>query len=300
MCYIQRLGDQRHEERRSEHVRVISLGSGSSGNALVVHAGDAAVLVDAGFPARTLVSRLRQIGIPSHSLTAICVTHEHYDHARGAVDLARQLGIPLAGDPRTLDVVCAQAAASSDGSRPIPREELPVGRALRIGALEIRSFPISHDAVAPCGFLLSSSAWRVFVTTDTGTLTEPMIEALREAHLVVLEANHDLKRLLNGPYPYHLKQRIQGPTGHLSNAQTCQALERALDDGPRWLWLAHLSKTNNTPDLARTQVRDHLHKLGLRHIEPVPLPRELGPTWDSAALWGKSATPVPARTRAMS
>jgi phosphoribosyl 1,2-cyclic phosphodiesterase len=153
--------------------------------------------------------------------------------------------------------------------------------------------------VAPSGFLLSSSAWRVFIATDTGMPTEPMVEALREAHLVVLEANHDLKRLLNGPYPYYLKQRIQSPTGHLSNAQTCQALERALDDGPRWLWLAHLSKTNNTPDLAHTHVRDHLCTLGLRHIDPVPLPRELGPTWDSATLWGDPTAPAPARTRTM-
>lgn len=276
-------------------MRVISLGSGSSGNALVVCAGSATILVDAGFPARTLINRLRQVGIPADSLTAICLTHEHYDHARGAVDLARRFGIPLVSDARTLDAVCAQAPGLDGDSVAVAREELPVGGATRIGPLEVRSFAISHDAVAPCGYVLSSSAWRVFIATDTGMPTEPMVEAMCGAHLVVLEANHDLKRLLNGPYPYYLKQRIQSPTGHLSNAQTCQALERALDDGPRWLWLAHLSKTNNTPDLARTYVREHLRTLGLRHIEPVPLPREVGPAWDTTTLWGEAPATVATR-----
>lgn len=281
-------------------MRVISLGSGSSGNALVVCAGQATVLVDAGFPPRTLISRLRGVGIAPHTLTAICLTHEHSDHIRGAVGLARQLGIPLLGDARTLDAIQRQAATFGEGASTFEREELPVGQAARLGGLEIRSFPVSHDAVAPCGYLLSSSAWRVCLVTDTGMPTEPMIEALREAHLVVIEANHDLRRLENGPYPYHLKVRIKGERGHLSNAQACQALERALDDGPRWLWLAHLSKTNNTPDLASTHVRAHLRALGLRHIEPTALPREVGPQWDSAALWGTPVAPPVAPAVAMS
>jgi phosphoribosyl 1,2-cyclic phosphodiesterase len=263
---------------------------------VVVRAGSETVLVDAGFPVRTLTSRLRQVGIALHTLTAICLTHEHWDHARGALDLARQLGIPLISDPRTLSAVCQQSTGLGGETDAIPRHELPAGGSIRLGALEIRSFAISHDAVAPCGFLLSSSAWRVCVVTDTGMPTEPMLEALREAHLMVIEANHDLKRLLNGPYPYHLKQRIQSATGHLSNAQTCQALERTLDDGPRWLWLAHLSKTNNTPELAKTHVREHLRSLGLRHIDPVALPREVGPVWDSTTLWADPMPPAPAAT----
>lgn len=268
-------------------MRVISLGSGSSGNALLVRSGQTAVLVDAGFGIRILLSRLRQAGVAPTSLSAILLTHEHSDHACGARPLARQLGIPIVSDPRTLNALFAQPErAVSASATPAERQELPIGRTLSLGTLDIYSFPISHDAAAPCGYVLASSAWRVFVATDTGMVTGPMLEAMRTAHLLVVEANHDKDRLLSGPYPWHLKNRILSPTGHLSNEQTGQALTSILDDGPRWLWLAHLSRTNNTPDLARAHIREQLRQLGLCHIVPQALPRDVGPTWDSAHLWG--------------
>ncbi len=267
-------------------MRVISLGSGSSGNALYVQAGQTGVLVDTGFGIRTLVSRLHQARIAPTQISAILLTHEHNDHACGARAFARRYSVPVISDPRTLNALFAQPERGVTDTTPPERLELPIGRTLKIGALEVYSFPISHDAVAPCGYLLSSAAWRVCFVTDTGAISEPIVEALRQAHLLVLEANHDRDRLVSGPYPWHLKQRILGPTGHLSNEQASKALLSVVDDGPRWLWLAHLSKTNNTPDLARTHVREQLRAAGLKHIRPQPLPRELGPTWDSSALWG--------------
>ena len=146
----------------------------------------------------------------------------------------------------------------------------------------MRSFPTSHDAVAPCGFVISTSAWQVCVVTDTGEVGEPVIEAMRGAHLVIIEANHDRERLLAGPYPLHLKRRILSSTGHLSNQQASEALVRTLDDGPRWVWLAHLSRTNNTPDLARTQVREYLRRSGLGHARIQVAPPAVGPEWDSS------------------
>ncbi len=275
-------------------MRVVSLGSGSSGNALLVQAGQTAVLVDAGFPSRILSGRLRRAGIGLGALSAILLTHEHGDHACGARELAHAWSIPLLSDPRTLDAVVAQRPHTTGAVLPLPeRVELPAGRSTRLGGLEIRSFPISHDAVAPCGYVLSTGAWRVAVVTDCGIVTEAMIEALRPAHLVVIEANHDKQRLLDGPYPWHLKQRILSPTGHLSNDQTSEALLRILDDGPRWVWLAHLSRTNNRPDLARAQVRERLRAHGLKHIAPQPLPPAEGPTWDSAALWAPAQPALP-------
>ena len=270
-------------------MRVVSLGSGSSGNALLVQTSRTVVLVDAGFAPRTLVSRLRQVGITPAMLSAILLTHEHSDHANGAAAFASAHGVPLVSDPRTLKAVLGQPMAQQAlqlAPRAIPREELRVGGSTTFADLAVRSFAISHDAVAPCGYVLSTGAWTVAVATDTGECAPQVVEALRGAHLLVLEANHDRERLIAGPYPWHLKRRILSNTGHLSNAQTAEALAQALDDGPRWVWLAHLSKTNNTPDLARAQVRDYLWARGLGHAKLQVAPPGVGPEWQSSALLG--------------
>ena len=276
-------------------MRVVSLGSGSSGNALVAQAGATAVLLDAGFPLRTLLGRLRQASVAPEQITAILLTHEHHDHACGAVAFARRYGIPLISEPRTLAAVLAQPSrGQSEPVAPgsIERVELPLGRSVKVGGLRVRSFPVSHDAVAPTGFVVSSGAWRLCFITDTGMVNEPIIEAMAESSLLVIESNHDKDRLLSGPYPWHLKQRILGPTGHLSNDQTSEALLRVLDDAPRWVWLSHLSRTNNTPEIARAHLRERLRQVGLRHIEPQVSPPSVGGVWDSATLWGPSTLAV--------
>lgn len=270
-------------------MRVVSLGSGSSGNAVLVSTGRTAVLVDAGFPVRTLTSRLRQAGVTPGMLSAVLLTHEHADHARGARAFARRHGIPLIADPRTLKVVFEQPQLVDEQAGPVERLELPMGRATKLHDLEVRGFPISHDAVAPCGYVLATDAWRVCVVTDTGEARAEMIEAMRGAHLLVIEANHDVERLRTGPYPWPLKRRILSPTGHLSNEQTAQALLSVLDDGPRWVWLAHLSRTNNTPDLARAHVKSSLRQAGLGHVKLDVAPPGVGPVWDSTGLWGATS-----------
>jgi hypothetical protein len=116
-----------------------------------------------------------------------------------------------------------------------------------------------------------------------------MAEALRAAHVLVIEANHDEERLLRGPYPWHLKRRIQSATGHLSNAQTAAALAGALDESPRWVCLAHLSRTNNTPELARATVRQQLRQAGLGHAAIQVAPPGPLHLWDSATLWGAAS-----------
>ncbi|PWT74706.1 MAG: MBL fold metallo-hydrolase [Chloroflexi bacterium] len=276
-------------------MRVISLGSGSSGNATVIQSGGTTILVDAGFASRILVSRLRQVGLAPGSVQAILLTHEHGDHACGALALAAAYQIPLVSDPLTRKAVermpiSPESRAVRNGK--IEQVPLDVGRSTRVGTLDVQSFPTSHDAVAPCGFLISGSAWKVCVVTDTGEATPAVVEAMREAHLLVIEANHDRERLLAGPYPLQLKMRILSATGHLSNQQTSEALASTLDDGPRWVWLAHLSRTNNTPALASTQVRDYLRSRGLGHTRIEVAPPGVGPTWDSSALWNPAPPPT--------
>ena len=265
-------------------MKVRSLASGSSGNALLIESSGVRVLVDAGLQPYLLFQRLRAAGLARGDLSALLLTHEHSDHAQGAAVLAQEWDIPMISAPQTLYYVLP---SPEEGSSRCMIEPLAVGKSLKIGSLEVTSFPVSHDAVAPCGFLISSGAWRVCVALDTGVVQGPILEALRSAHLLVLEANHDRERLLRGPYPWHLKERILSPTGHLSNEQTANALEAILDDTPRWVWLAHLSKTNNTPTLARTSVVERLNRLGAHFIQPDVLPPDLGPQWDSATLWAK-------------
>ena len=130
-----------------------------------------------------------------------------------------------------------------------------------IGDIEVVSFPVSHDAVAPCGYLLSAGGCRVCLVTDSGEVTPTMLEAMNQADLLILESNHDRERLLRGPYPYALKQRILSSTGHLSNDQAAEAVLRTWrTDAVRWLWLSHLSRTNNTPKIALQSMRSRIQE----------------------------------------
>ena len=263
-------------------MKVRSLGSGSSGNALLVESGGTSLLVDAGLPPRTLFARLRVMGLKRGQLTAILLTHEHTDHAQGAAVLAREWEAPIISAPETLRQILP---TDEEGGPRCAIEPLVVGASLRVGSLDVSSFPVSHDAIAPCGYLISSQSWRVCVAIDTGIAQEPLLDALRAAQLLVLEANHDHERLLRGPYPWHLKKRILSPTGHLSNDQAAAALEAFVDNTPRWVWRADLSRTYNTPDLARTSISERLNRLGASSIQPDVLPPGPGLEWDSASLW---------------
>lgn len=165
---------------------------------------------------------------------------------------------------------------------------LPAGTSCVIGDIAVHSFPVSHDAIAPCGYILSAGGCRVCIITDSGEVTPVMLEAIAQADLLILESNHDRARLLSGPYPYHLKQRILSPTGHLSNAQAAEAVLRTWRaDAVRWLWLAHLSRTNNTRKLALSSMQQSLREAGANpaqlHISV--LSREMGSSWDSTRLW---------------
>jgi phosphoribosyl 1,2-cyclic phosphodiesterase len=303
-------------------MRVTSLGSGSSGNAYLVEAGPQGrtrVLVDAGFSARVLLERLRQVGRAAGELQGVLVTHEHSDHILGLPALVKRFGVPVFADPRTLkavrEIFSSGELRSESGAlvrleselraateAPLTHLEvrtdlapgmdlwrpLPTGTHTVIGDIEIDSFAVSHDAVAPCGYLLHAGGCRVCIVTDTGEVTATMLEVMARADLLILESNHDRARLLSGPYPYHLKQRILSSTGHLSNAQAAEAVLRIWRaDGLRWLWLAHLSRANNTPKLALASMQKSLRESGanLAQIHISVLKHEPGSSWDSTRLW---------------
>ena len=325
-------------------MRVVSLASGSSGNALLIEAGPQGrtkLLIDAGLSTRVLTQRLQSVGIHLSQLQGVLVTHEHSDHVLGLPMLVKRYAIPVISDPRTSAAIeesgwrtdsgklvfravesetASQAVAFgqsiaehiADGENSekllsqqettnmlveatidpslsaMPAIALPVGSRCTIGDVTVTSFPVSHDAVAPCGYFLQAGGWRVCVVIDSGEVTPAMLKLMQQADLLILESNHDRDRLRRGPYPWSLKQRILSSTGHLSNDQTADAILRVWrKDRIRWLWLAHLSRTNNTPSLALDSMNTYLQathtKLARIHI--CALPSDMGPIWDSTQLW---------------
>jgi phosphoribosyl 1,2-cyclic phosphodiesterase len=292
-------------------MRVVSLGSSSSGNALLIEAGPQGrtrLLLDAGLPFRTLIMRLQQVGVSPEALRAILLTHEHSDHVLALPLLLKRYALPVVADPRTLAALegslATQSSQLGEESRPAealsPQEwpptplvlretlPLPVGCSCLLGDIEVTSFAVPHDAVAPCGYLLAAGGCRVCVVTDSGAITPLMLKAMCQADLLILEANHDRERLLRGPYAYPLKMRILSPTGHLSNDQAAAAiLHTWRADSVRWLWLSHLSRTNNTPSLALNSVRQQISAAGapLARVHLSVLPPAMGPEWDSTRLW---------------
>jgi phosphoribosyl 1,2-cyclic phosphodiesterase len=291
-------------------MRVTSLGSSSSGNALLVEAGPRGrtkLLIDAGFYGRVLTQRLRRAGTTPAQLTGILVTHEHIDHVMGLPYLMNYYRLPVMTHPLTISAIqriFAGETARSDSGALVPLQletgalgeartdelfrPLPSESSASFGDIEVTSFPVSHDAAAPCGFLLSAGGCRICVAIDTGEVTDAMLAMMQQADLLILEANHDRERLLRGPYPYALKQRILSPTGHLSNDQAAEAFLRTWrGDAVRWLWLSHLSRTNNTPRLAISTLRTHMNEAGANPAQAhiTALPPDMGTVWDSTQLW---------------
>ena len=243
---------------------VRSLGSGSSGNALVVDTGTTVIAVDCGIGARALAAGLAAAGRRLADLDAVLLSHEHADHVR-AVPQVIKVGVPFVATAGTVRAAGLPAA----GCETI-RPEVP----LRIGDLSVIALRVSHDAAEPCGFHLSAPTGNVTVVTDLGRPDENLHAYLIESDLIVLEANHDETMVHRGPYPVHLKRRVLSSSGHLSNDDCGRLLATALgdDERRRTIWLAHLSTTNNRAPLARQAVEGAL-AAGGRARRVVPLPR---------------------------
>lgn len=261
---------------------VTSLASGSSGNALLVRRGDAALLVDCGIALRTLEALLRYQGVEPRQIRALVLTHEHGDHALSAAALARRHGVPVVCNGPTRDALGDELAGA-------PVELLPVGELAQIGPFELRSFRVSHDAADPVGYRLSDGDASVAIAVDLGSWTEETVAALRGADLIIAEANHDRELLLSAPYPWPIRQRIFGPRGHLDNIECGELLARACAGRPCDVWLAHLSQQTNTPRIAAAGVRRVLDLAGVRGVELSALPRRSANAPHGAPSWRSDA-----------
>jgi phosphoribosyl 1,2-cyclic phosphodiesterase len=245
------------------------LGSGSRGNAVYISDGTTAILVDAGFSAREIDRRLRDREIDPAGLKALLITHEHTDHVKGVERLVRRHHLPVyltAGTGRSVD---------PDGVLPdvVP---FACGREFRIGTLTVRPFSIPHDAGDPVGFTVTANGIRIGIATDLGQPTALVRDHLQGCRVLILESNHDPDMLKNGPYPWFLKQRIRGRTGHLSNQDSGRLLSDLVHTGLEHVILAHLSETNNTPQMAlaeagRVLSGSHVRLTAAAQGSPTPL-----------------------------
>lgn len=222
------------------------LASGSDGNCTVVECDGSAVMIDAGISCRRILSLMDQEGVDKEVVKAILITHEHSDHVSGAGATARKLGVP---------VMCNEATFSQLSLGNVDYIPFDSASSFDVGGFHVTPLPTSHNAIEPNAFLTQVDDKNILVATDTGKLTFQIEHALSMADIAVIESNYDKRMLADGPYPAALKRLIGSDHGHLSNVDCANAIKRTMSDG-RQVFLAHLSKTNNEPDLARQTVSD--------------------------------------------
>ena len=233
-------------------VRMTVLASGSRGNCTVISSGGASILVDAGLSCRETVKRMRASGEDPHQIRAIVISHEHSDHVAGLQVLARRLKSPVYMSEATYQS-WRRFTRDAEG-KPVNierREHFRVGHSFSIGDITITPFTIPHDAADPCGFTFKASGVKIGIATDLGYLPYSVKDNLRNCDGLMIESNHDLEMLRNGPYPWMVKQRVMSRVGHLSNSALADFLQTDYDGNAEFLVLAHLSEQNNHPELAR-------------------------------------------------
>ena len=226
-------------------MRFASLGSGSEGNGLIVEAGATRVLVDCGFNLSETKLRLGRLGLQPENLAGVLVTHEHDDHACGVARLARRYDLPVYLTYGTLMAMGSERAV-------LPQVHVIDGHSpFVIGDLEVHPYPVPHDAREPAQYVFSDGDRRLGLLTDTGDSTPHIQRMLSGLEALVLECNHDIDLLMNGPYPHSLKRRIAGRYGHLDNGTAARIVSGIDCSRLQHFIAAHLSVQNNTPDLAR-------------------------------------------------
>jgi phosphoribosyl 1,2-cyclic phosphodiesterase len=264
-------------------VKFTILGSGSSGNCAYLETENSRVLIDAGFSPRQIRQRLATIGRTPENLSGIFITHEHADHISGLFGLAEKFRIPIYCNRETQEAVAWALKERWNGKRDplfdgmeksaedfIAKLEwrlFQTGDSFELNDLLVETFPIPHDAQDPVGFLLRTPTTNIGFVTDLGHMTKLVAERVRAANVLVLESNHDIKMLQDSRRSWALKQRILGRHGHLSNVAAAEAAAQIMSDGLKHLYLAHLSRECNKPEIAEHVMAEQLHHIGARHVQ---------------------------------
>lgn len=236
-------------------IKFCSLYSGSSGNCIYLATDCTKILIDAGLSGKKIIEALCSIGEKPSELSAILVTHEHSDHTRGVGILSRKFDIPVYANENTWK-------AMEQDLGPIKVENkrcFNTGVQFGLGDVEVRSFGIPHDAAEPVAFNFFAKGKKITTATDIGHINKELLKYIENSDLLLLESNHDIEMLKVGPYPWHLKKRILGDHGHLSNEMAGKLVTYLAEKGTRRFLLGHLSRENNFPELAYQTVFNMLN-----------------------------------------
>ncbi len=243
-------------------MKLTILGSGSNGNASYVETGETRLLVDVGFSGRQIRQRLATLGRVPENLSAILITHEHSDHICGLAAIAEKARVPVYCNRATMDEIIRITGAKLDFRLFV------AGGGFDVGDISVETFSIPHDAQDPVGFVLHTNNVKIGFATDLGHVTKLVLERLRPTNALVLESNHDVKLLQDCVHrPWSLKQRILSRHGHLSNEAAADCVTEIMSAELRHLYLGHLSRDCNKPELAQRVMSQRLQTMGASHVQ---------------------------------
>jgi phosphoribosyl 1,2-cyclic phosphodiesterase len=243
-------------------MKLLILGSGSSGNAAILEVQGTRLMIDAGLSAKQLTLRMQAGGVDPSSISAVILSHEHGDHTRGLKTFLKKYPVPLFATPATLHVLKEQLGEETHCV------SFDAGQAFDLSHVKVQTFSVPHDAVDPVGFTFSDGKNRLGVILDSGHVTRNMTAHLKDVHALFIEANYD-DQLLDQDMkrPWATKQRIRSRHGHLSNIQVSELLEQIVHDKMQRIILGHLSSDCNQPDLVLNFLRECIEKTPHRHIQ---------------------------------
>jgi phosphoribosyl 1,2-cyclic phosphodiesterase len=247
----------------------MSLASGSSGNCYYIGCEAYGILIDAGIAARTIKKRLKEVGIGMETIRAVFITHDHTDHIKSVSALGEQLHIPIYSTALVHEGINRNHCITEKLSSSV--RILEKGTVLQLGEFRIEAFEVPHDGSDNVGYCIQADGKVFSFLTDLGEITPTAAAFIRKANYLILEANYDEEMLRMGRYPQYLKERIDGPNGHLSNRATAGFLAEHITDTLRQVWLCHLSHDNNHPELACKTVETKLLERGIRVGKEVQL-----------------------------
>ncbi len=235
------------------------LGSGSSGNSIYIESGDSGILIDAGFSCKKIEEKLGEISVNPCKIGAVLITHEHTDHISGAGIFSRKYDVPIYITEKSYHAGKTKLGKIDEKNIKIIKNRFDIEQ-----NLFIQPFEVMHDAEMTIGFEIKDRRnKKIAVATDIGYITNSVKEHFEESDLVLIESNYDYNMLMNGPYPWELKNRVKGKNGHLSNNDCANFVKTIYHSGLQKVYLVHISKDNNSYDIAYRTANEHFIDEGI-------------------------------------